>query len=61
MTGQNQHNWPDFFCKGTFVEVLGLSFDGLKKENGLGREKNGLGFDLTGLGLEKIGGIGLVT
>jgi len=23
MTGQNQHNWPDFFCQGTFFEVLG--------------------------------------
>jgi len=20
---QNQHNWPDFFCQGTFFEVLG--------------------------------------
>jgi len=23
MTGQNQHNWPDFFCQETFFEVLG--------------------------------------
>jgi len=23
MTGQNQHKWPDFFCQGTFCEVLG--------------------------------------
>jgi len=23
MTGQNRHHCPDFFCKGTFFEVLG--------------------------------------
>jgi len=23
MTGQNRHNWPDFFCQGTFFEALG--------------------------------------
>jgi len=23
MTGQNRHNWPDFFCKETFFKVLG--------------------------------------
>jgi len=23
MTGQNQHNWPDFFYQKTFFEVLG--------------------------------------
>jgi len=23
LTGQNRHNWPDFFCQGTFFEVLG--------------------------------------
>jgi len=23
VTGQNRHNWPDFFCQGTFLEVLG--------------------------------------
>jgi len=23
MTGQNRHNWPDFFCQETFFEVLG--------------------------------------
>jgi len=24
MTGQNRHNWPDFFCNGTFFWSLGL-------------------------------------
>jgi len=23
MTGQNQDNWPNFFCQGTFFEVFG--------------------------------------
>jgi len=23
MTGQNRYNGPDFFCQGTFFEVLG--------------------------------------
>jgi len=23
MTEENQHNWPDFFCQGTYFEVLG--------------------------------------
>jgi len=23
MTGQNRHNWPDFFCQGTFLRSLG--------------------------------------
>jgi len=23
MTGQNRHNWPDFFCQETFFQVLG--------------------------------------
>jgi len=23
MTGQNRHNWSDFFCRRTFFEVLG--------------------------------------
>jgi len=23
MTGQNRHNLPDFFCQGTFFEILG--------------------------------------
>jgi len=23
MTGQNRHNWPDFFSKETFFEILG--------------------------------------
>jgi len=22
VTGQNRYNWPDFFCQGTFFEVL---------------------------------------
>jgi len=27
MTGQNQHNWLDFFCQETFFDVLGKSVD----------------------------------
>jgi len=23
MTGENRHNWPDFFCQRTLFEVLG--------------------------------------
>jgi len=23
MTGQNRHNWPDFFCQGKIFKVLG--------------------------------------
>jgi len=23
MTGQNQHNWPDFICQRTFFKVFG--------------------------------------
>jgi len=53
MTGQNRHNWPDFFCKGTFLRSL--------VNNLMVFKKSGLGLDLTGLGLEKIDGFVLVT
>jgi len=27
MTGQNRHNWSEFFCQGTFFEVLSKGVD----------------------------------
>jgi len=43
MTGQNQHNWPDFFCKETFLKSWA---------------NNLMVFKISGLGLKKIGGLG---
>jgi len=38
-TGQNRHNWPDFFCKGTFLRSW---------------VNNLMVFEKSGLGLEKV-------
>jgi len=35
MTGKNRYSWPDFFCKGTFFEVLGKGV-----ARGLGHQPN---------------------
>jgi len=53
MIGKNRHNWPDFFCKGTFFESWVNNLTVFKK--------SGLGLEKVVLDLEKIGGLGLET